>query len=94
MSGDAAVDRTEAPANEPGQGPGPATRAPAPAKNGPGGSLPASPRAQRGAVPGLQVEAQARPGGLDASEGTPRDPLLNRTYDLNSPHTVPALKPF
>lgn len=36
------------------------------------------------------------PGGrarsLDAVEGTPRDPLLNKTYDLNSPKTVPALR--
>ena len=31
--------------------------------------------------------------GLDASEGTPRDPLLNRTFDLNSPKIVPALRP-
>ncbi len=30
--------------------------------------------------------------GFDASEGTQRDPLLNRSYDLNSPQRVPALK--
>jgi UPF0755 protein len=39
--------------------------------------------------------ARPGPGGrrnLDASEGTPRDPLLNRTYDLNTPKTVPALR--
>ncbi len=29
----------------------------------------------------------------DASEGTPLDPLKNKTWDLNSPKTVPALKP-
>jgi UPF0755 protein len=40
------------------------------------------------------MEMQARPGGLDASEGTPRDPLLNRTFDLNNPQIVPPLKPF
>ena len=37
----------------------------------------------------------ARQGGrrnLDASEGTPRDPLLNKTFDLNTPKTVPALR--
>lgn len=28
----------------------------------------------------------------DASQGTRRDPLNNRTYDLNSPQTVPALR--
>ena len=30
---------------------------------------------------------------FDASEGTPLDPLRNRTWDLNSPKTVPVLKP-
>jgi UPF0755 protein len=33
-----------------------------------------------------------RAGGVDASEGTPRDPLLNKTYDLNSPKAVPVLR--
>jgi len=33
--------------------------------------------------------APARGGGFDASEGTPKDPLNNRTYDLNSIQTVP-----
>jgi UPF0755 protein len=33
-----------------------------------------------------------RTRGVDASEGTPRDPLLNRTFDLNSPKTVPTLR--
>ena len=51
-------------------------------------------QSRHGRVPVPQVQAQARPGGLDASEGTERDPLLNRTFDLNSPKTVPALKPF
>ena len=30
---------------------------------------------------------------VDASEGTHLDPLLNKTYDLNSPKTVPTFKP-
>jgi len=34
----------------------------------------------------------ARSKAFDAVEGTPRDPLLNRSYDLNSPKTVPALR--
>jgi UPF0755 protein len=34
----------------------------------------------------------ARRRNVDASEGTDLDPLLNRTYDLNTPKTVPALK--
>jgi UPF0755 protein len=29
---------------------------------------------------------------VDASEGTPRDPLLNRNFDLNSQKTVPAVR--
>ncbi|HEY8565792.1 MAG TPA: endolytic transglycosylase MltG [Beijerinckiaceae bacterium] len=31
-----------------------------------------------------------RGGGFDASEGTSRDPLLNRSFDLTTPKTVPA----
>jgi UPF0755 protein len=34
----------------------------------------------------------ARPRAFDASEGTPLDPLLNTTYDLNFPKVVPVLK--
>ncbi|MFD0938886.1 aminodeoxychorismate lyase, partial [Methylobacterium trifolii] len=33
-----------------------------------------------------------RPRAFDASEGTKLDPLRNKTYDLGSPKTVPALK--
>jgi hypothetical protein len=33
-----------------------------------------------------------RPRAFDASEGTPLDPLLNTTYDLNFPKVVPSLK--
>jgi UPF0755 protein len=40
---------------------------------------------------------QAPPGGrvraFDASEGTAKDPLRNKTYDLNSPKTVPPVRP-
>ncbi|MBL8590474.1 MAG: hypothetical protein JNK46_18205, partial [Methylobacteriaceae bacterium] len=39
----------------------------------------------------LAAAGGARPRALDASEGTPLDPLRNRTYDLNSPKTVPSL---
>lgn len=31
-----------------------------------------------------------RPAAIDASEGTPLDPLLNKSYDLNYPKTVPS----
>lgn len=37
--------------------------------------------------------AGTRARAFDASEGTNRDPLLNRSYDLNSPKQVPALRP-
>ncbi|CAA9320619.1 MAG: hypothetical protein AVDCRST_MAG90-983, partial [uncultured Microvirga sp.] len=37
---------------------------------------------------------EARPRGVDATEGTPRDPLLNRTYDLNTAKTVPPMRPL
>lgn len=37
-------------------------------------------------------DAASRARAFDASEGTQRDPLLNRSYDLNSPKQVPALK--
>jgi UPF0755 protein len=82
------VDRAEpppTPGESPAAGPSPATRTPGP--NTPTG-------AQRSAGPALQIEAQARPAGLDASEGTRLDPLLNRTYDLNNSQKVPALKPY
>jgi UPF0755 protein len=39
-----------------------------------------------------QRAAGARPRAFDASEGTPLDPLLNTTYDLNYPKVVPSLK--
>lgn len=36
------------------------------------------------------VSQAASPKIIDASEGTPLDPLLNKTYDLNYPKTVPS----
>ena len=40
------------------------------------------------------TSTNGRPRGpaFDASEGTEKDPLRNKTYDLNSPQTVPALR--
>ena len=40
--------------------------------------------------------ASGRPRIYDASEGTPLDPLLNKTYDLSYAKVVPAdaLKPL
>jgi UPF0755 protein len=37
-------------------------------------------------------DGPARPKAFDASEGTRLDPLRNKTFDLNSPKTVPVLK--
>ncbi len=39
------------------------------------------------------VPSQQRPRAFDASEGTARDPLRNRNFDLNSPKAIPALRP-
>ncbi|WP_439499025.1 endolytic transglycosylase MltG [Bosea sp. (in: a-proteobacteria)] len=54
---------------------------------GPGNRRAAGATAQADAAGGTRARA------FDSSEGTPRDPLLNRTYDLNSPKQVPALRP-
>ena len=35
---------------------------------------------------------QGRARGFDASEGTNKDPLKNKTFDLNNPKNVPALR--
>ena len=48
----------------------------------------AAPQPVQGSQPG-----QARSRAFDASEGTARDPLLNRNFDLNSPKAIPALRP-
>lgn len=48
-----------------------------------------APAVQTGGVQAAGTRARA----FDASEGTPRDPLLNKTFDLNSPQRVPALRP-
>jgi UPF0755 protein len=52
-----------------------------------GGSLVASVETPAAAVP-----VGGRPRAFDASEGTPLDPLLNTTYDLNYPKVVPVLR--
>jgi len=43
-------------------------------------------------APAATPLAGGRPRAFDASEGTPLDPLLNTTYDLNYPKVVPILK--
>src|SRR3954469_2714924 len=51
------------------------------------GQMPGQPARPAGGKP------QTRNGRwVDASEGTARDPLLNKSYDLNTPKSVPPLK--
>lgn len=56
-----------------------------------------APASRRAAQRGSQAASAAEPGGrsraFDASEGTPRDPLRNRNFDLNSPKAIPNLRP-
>ncbi len=57
------------------------------------GTAPAErlPAATAPATAGTRAAPARRPA-TDATTGTRRDPLANRTYDLNSPQTVPALR--
>jgi len=60
---------------------------------------PVDPRVARPVDPrvaGLDTPAgaPARPRAFDASEGTPFDPLRNKTYDLNYAHAVPTLESY
>ena len=75
------VDKVEPPAGPDNRTDPPATTLPASDNAGAAVAQPA------GAVAGTRARA------FDASEGTPRDPLLNKTFDLNSPKQVPQLKP-
>lgn len=91
---EASVDKVEPP-------PGPDTRTEAPGAARADAAtseietfpLPANRRAVAPAAPVQAGAAGVRARAFDASEGTPRDPLLNRAYDLNSPQRVPALRP-
>ncbi|WP_084327333.1 endolytic transglycosylase MltG [Salinarimonas rosea] len=51
------------------------------------GALPTAVPAAAGAAPALRDV-------IDASEGTPLDPLANTTFDLTNSQTVPALEPL
>ena len=55
------------------------------------GAGPTDPR-----VAGVDAAAggPARPRAFDASEGTPLDPLRNKTYDLNYAHAVPTFETY
>ncbi|MGL4441823.1 MAG: endolytic transglycosylase MltG, partial [Bosea sp. (in: a-proteobacteria)] len=55
---------------------------------------PTQPAARAGQAPAaLGEQTQPRPRAFDASEGTARDPLRNRTFDLNTPKAIPTLRP-
>lgn len=90
---EASVDKVEPP-------PGPDTRSEAPAQQPTEGEAvetwPA-PANRRAGAPALQQGASlagaSRARAFDASEGTARDPLLNKSFDLNSPKQIPALRP-
>ncbi|MGH6799451.1 MAG: hypothetical protein ACREDI_13845, partial [Roseiarcus sp.] len=43
-------------------------------------------------APALPPTASGKPRIYDASEGTPLDPLLNKTYDLSYAKVVPAMQ--
>jgi UPF0755 protein len=75
--------RSEVPAQQPAEGEGVETW-PAPANRRAG-----APALQQGA----SLAGASRARAFDASEGTARDPLLNKSFDLNSPKQIPALRP-
>ncbi|WP_248309293.1 endolytic transglycosylase MltG [Bosea sp. AK1] len=79
-----AVDKVEPPAGPDNRTEAPATTQPAADNTGSAGVPVAQPT---GAIAGTRARA------FDASEGTTRDPLLNKSFDLNSPKQVPQLKP-
>ena len=72
------VDRIEAAPDAPVPGAAPAGTPPRASAYAPGAEAAATPT--------------GRPKAFDASEGTQRDPLRNRTFDLNSPKSVPQLR--
>jgi UPF0755 protein len=57
--------------------------------SGDGADLPAPGAAPAGTPPSA---APLHRGGFDAVAGTAKDPLKNKTFDLNFPKTVPNLK--
>lgn len=92
---EASVDKVEPP-------PAPDTRTEAPAQQPVEGEAietwPAPGNRRAGVAPtqqgaSLTGAAGTRARAFDASEGTPRDPLLNKTFDLNSPKQIPTLRP-
>ncbi len=60
-----------------------------PVLDGPQAAVEPAPREEH-AMAAPPAGEPRRPRAFDASEGTPLDPLRNKTWDLNSPKTVPA----
>lgn len=81
LDGPASEENGEADAAEAGVSPGSGD---SPNQSGGAGAIPAPPP---------QTDGKAvHPRAFDASQGTPLDPLRNKTYDLNYAKTVPALQ--
>ena len=57
----------------------------------PAGTSGGLPQDLRGSADVARGGRQGRARGFDASEGTDKDPLKNKTFDLNSPKNVPVL---
>jgi UPF0755 protein len=86
----APVDRVEPPPSPEAGAPGAPALQPSAFTQNPattGAPFPAAGRAAGAGAPGQRGRA------FDAVEGTSRDPLRNRSFDLNSSKTVPNLRP-
>jgi UPF0755 protein len=89
---DAAVDRAE-PVEPEAAAPPAAGAAPAGASAfAPPSAAPAARPPVSGPAPDPTRRPAPRGRAVDASEGTARDPLLNRNFDLNSQKNVPAVR--
>lgn len=80
------IDKVEPPAGPDNRTEAPATTQPASDTGAAEGAASAPIALPNGGAAGTRARA------FDASEGTARDPLLNKTFDLNSPKQVPPLK--
>jgi UPF0755 protein len=92
--GDAAPAAPAPAPASPRAGNGPAQGAPraAPGRTQRGAAAQAAQAAPMAAAAIAEPQANARPNPHDASEGTSRDPLLNKNFDLTTPKTVPLLR--
>jgi UPF0755 protein len=97
-SPEANVDRVEPPADNRTQAPGQPAAAQGTAlgfsAEGQQGEIETfpGPSARRPVAGAAGGPAGARPRAFDASEGTARDPLRNRSFDLSTPKTIPSVR--